>query len=251
MSRASIRAFASLRAKAAPILAKRKRKRELERFNEWLDAWQAAAWDHVIRLVTVFLKGDPKIDEPLHLAWRRVHEQFNLVDSIDKPVPTEFFYERIVEELTGNTREKKVAGAIQRLPDWLGYFCLMDYSMFILVDGYQMPNIEQLERKWKIPMDDRVAWPFLPKGILGPGDPEYRENSVDSRAFARISTTPEQDRTPDEVRQLEELLTRMDGRGSARYYKVGTDVQPPVSPTCAVVDGFMSGLIGWTIGSSS
>jgi hypothetical protein len=125
----------------------------------------------------------------------------------------------------------------------------MDYSMFILVDGYEMPNIEPLERKWKIPMDDRVAWPFLPKGMLGPGDPGYRKNFMDSRAFARIATTLEQDRTADEVRQLEELLTRMDGRGGARYYEVGTDVHPRVSPTCAVVDGFMSGLIGWTIGS--
>jgi hypothetical protein len=99
MSRSAIRAVAKLRSKAAPILAERRRERERAGFEKWLDAWQVAARDHVIRVLTVFLKGDPKIDEPLHLAWRRVHEQFNLIHSIDKPVPTEFFYERIVEEL--------------------------------------------------------------------------------------------------------------------------------------------------------
>jgi hypothetical protein len=294
MSRASIRALAKLKAKAVPILAKRKDERERERFEkaaardraisilrfksmkidpkifeslslpwrsvhelnlvhlidksveEWLHAWEAAARDHAIRVVSVFLKGAPKIDEPLHLAWRRVHEQ-NIVHLIDKPVPAEFFYERIVKDLPGSTPEEKLAGTIERVPDWLGYFCLMEYSAFILFDGYQMPNIEELERKWKIPMDDRVAWPFLPKGLLGRGDPEYRENPRDMWALTTISTQREQDPTPDEVRQLEELLTRMDGRGSARYYDVGRDLWPLVGATRPVMDGIFSGLLRWEL----
>src|SRR5689334_9999610 len=110
MSRSSIRAVATLKAKAAHILEERKRERREGNY----------AWQHGIRVVTVFLNGDPKIDEPLHLAERRAYERFGLL--FYKPVPAEFFYERIVKDLPGATPEEKLAGAIERVPDWLSLF---------------------------------------------------------------------------------------------------------------------------------
>jgi hypothetical protein len=93
-----------MRAKAAPILAERLRERERERKKE---AREATARDHLIRVVTVSLKGDPKIDEPLLIAWRRVHEHFGLLRSIDKPVATEFFYEQVIKDLPGGPPGRK------------------------------------------------------------------------------------------------------------------------------------------------
>jgi hypothetical protein len=240
MSRSSIRAIARLRVKAAPILEKRRREGERERGPEVIRAYLAAARDHGIRVVTLFLKGDPKIDEPLHIAWRRAHKHFKLVYSSDKPVPTEFFYERVLKDLPGLTPEEKLAGAIEQMPDWLGYFCHTDFTMRMLclaLDGVCLDrihriqnsarqlelNVDQLSSKWKVPIDDCGAWPFLPKGILVPFD-EYREAS-EWELLRACDIMLKENWTPDEARQVKELLG-IDGRGSVyeRNLKIGRSV---------------------------
>ncbi len=217
MSRASVRALARLRAKAAPILEERKREREREREQAEREAHKTIARDHAIRVISVFMKGEPKIDEPLHLAWRRVHEYFDILHSIDEPVPTEFFYERIIKDLPGSTPDEKLEGAIEQAPDWLRYFCFTRKTMFRLSLG--SPSDSEAEQKWKVPIDDRHVWPFLPKGILEPAAPF--EISTDERFFLiKMSLRPKQDRTPDEARRVEELLMRTDERGLARLVDV-------------------------------
>jgi hypothetical protein len=222
MSRAQIRSLARMRAKAAPILAEQLRERERERKKE---AREATARDHLIRVVTVSLKGEPKIDEPLVLAWRRVHEHFGVLDLIDKPVPPEFFYERIVQDLSdGRTPNEKLTAATRQVPNWLQYFCFTDHTTYVL-DRNNMcvvPSIKQLEKEWKIPIDDREAWPFLPMGKLEPADSELPREQENLYFELLLKSYESGEWTKETASQFVELVERMDGRGPARgAYLIG------------------------------
>src|SRR5260370_10621869 len=66
MTRISSRRLTRLEKLAAPVIAERRRRKAEE--AGWL---REAACDHATKLVTLILHGDPHIEEPLAIAWRR------------------------------------------------------------------------------------------------------------------------------------------------------------------------------------
>jgi hypothetical protein len=165
MSHTSNRRLSRLKKLTAPLIAERKR-REAEEA-----AWQRqAARDHATKLVTLILHGDPHIEEPLAIAWRRALDCLKLSGIPEAQLP-EYLRALVVARLPGDTENAKFAHVLGSAPLWLRYFCMASIDGIVL--GFDLPkNSEPLPELGRKGLRDGMdAWPDLPTGTLGAGDP--------------------------------------------------------------------------------
>jgi hypothetical protein len=96
---------------------------ERERRKVALAEWRhSSARDHAMMLVALILHGDPRIDQPLHIAWHRALEQLGLERLADF-TPSAHVAERLrpvlLPELPGDTENAKLAHVLNSGPTWL------------------------------------------------------------------------------------------------------------------------------------
>src|SRR6266700_2691300 len=146
----------------ASVVAERKR-REPEEM-----AWRRqAALDHATKLVTLILHGDPRIDEPLSIAWQRALTKLGL-DRIDQ-VLLPYRLGDVVAALPGDTENAKFAHVLCSAPRWLLDF--WDASLDCFVLGIELPKSSEPAPEYGRDglREANDAWTDLPKGTIGAG----------------------------------------------------------------------------------
>jgi hypothetical protein len=133
-------------------------------------AWRRhAARDHAIKLTTLILHGDPQIEEPLEITWRRALDRLGLAGA-DETYLTSFLRALVLERVPGDTENAKFAHVFSSAPPWLLLFCVAWADCLIL--GIERPKSSEpwpepgwrALRQWK-------SWPELPTGTFGAGGP--------------------------------------------------------------------------------
>jgi hypothetical protein len=165
MNRIVSRRLSRLEKVAASSTAKR---RQSEAENA---AWQRqAARDHAAKLVTLILHGDPQIEEPLAIAWRRAFGRLGLVGIAEAQL-ADRLRALVIAGLPGDTENAKFAHVLCSAPQWLLAFCLAWADDYIL--GIDLPKNSEPPTKLgrKALRDCLDSWPDLPVGTLGAGGP--------------------------------------------------------------------------------
>jgi hypothetical protein len=186
MSRSTLRRIRRLKADYAPTIAEYKRRK-----NEWKESLPSNAEDHLLRIIALFEYGDPRIDEPLALAYRRALTKLGTHEG----VALDRLRANLEREPPAGDIKSKISARLRQVPDWLIYFCSARLSMNVL--GIKRPVLPKKVFNLKAAKSDRDAWPFLPQGVLEPR--RIRRDSF-YRTMSRFYSTM----------SPEELLTYMD-----------------------------------------
>jgi hypothetical protein len=125
-------------------------------------------------LVALIVHGDPKIDEPLDIAWHRALEQLGLERLADF-TPSAHVAARLrpvlLPELPGDTENAKLGHVLNSGPTWLLKFCHAWMDARLLGFELRQDSTFQLEFG-RIGLREGVdSWPDLPKGTLAAGGP--------------------------------------------------------------------------------
>jgi hypothetical protein len=129
-------------------------------------------------LVTLILHGEPRIDEPLAIAWGRARGHLGLSDT-----PQELFHYRrfrvVVAGPDGDAEIAEIAKfahVFRSAPSWLLGFCNASVDCFVL--GIELPKSSEPAPQYGRDGHREAweAWPELPKGTVGAGCPIPKPN---------------------------------------------------------------------------
>jgi len=178
------------------------------------------AEDHLLRVITVFRYGEPRIDEPLALAYSRGLPQLAAMARpytgrraapMTEATALEHLRRILEREQPADGIRSKLSTWVRQMPDWLRYLCRTGFSMRIL--GLETPPLsnEVLKLQWK--KSDWYAWPQLPREMLEPGSGEQcgfvDEMSWDELlAYQSIIEKPEEEWTRLEHRFVQAMFAR-------------------------------------------
>jgi len=140
-------------------------------------AWRRqAALDHATKLVTLILHGDPRIDEPLAIAWQRALTKLGLVGIHQVMLP--YRLGDVVAALPGDTENAKFAHVLCSAPRWLLDFCDASLDCFVL--GIDLPKSSEPAPEYgRDGLRDSIdSWPELPTGTIGVGRPIPKPNPM-------------------------------------------------------------------------
>src|SRR5262249_46870454 len=143
MTLISRRRLSRLEKRVASVVADRKR-RECE-LVAWVDE---VVFYHATKLATLILHGDPKIDEPLAIAWERALDYLGLSGThlVLSETSHELLYYRLraaLEDVPGDTEIDKLAHIFRSAPSWLLDFCMARvdcWRLGIEILGAQNPH---------------------------------------------------------------------------------------------------------------
>jgi hypothetical protein len=130
------------------------------------------AFAHAIKLATLILHGNPKIEEPLALAWDRALDHLGLTNA-----PQAVLSDRlraVVAGLPGDTEIAKIAHVLSSAPSWLLKFCRAAIDCCVL--GMEFPKSSEPAPKWSRDGLRNCSWPGLPTGTIGAGPPVPKSN---------------------------------------------------------------------------
>jgi len=201
MSRSTLRRIRRLKADYAPTIAEYERRKK-----EWKESLPSEAEDHLLRIIAVFEYGDPRIDEPLELAYQRALMKLGTHEG----AALARLREDLEREPPAGDFKSKLSARLRQVPDWLIYFCSAKVSMNVL--GIETPLLPEKVLKVTLAKSDRDTWPFLPQGVLEPR--RIRRDSI-SRTISRFysAMSPEEFVTYREIRRRpEEEWTRHEQR---------------------------------------
>src|SRR5262245_21945554 len=211
MGRSKLRQIRRLKAYAAPLIAERNRRQK-----EREDSLPSEAENHLLRVVLVFRFGEPRMDEPLALAYGRAlsklksgrAELFKKLDTIgrivDNAVELLLLHDlrRILEsEPPVEELKSKISTWVLQMPEWLRLLCWTNFSMRLL--GLDYPPLSQDVLKLTCAKSDRHAWPLLPQGILEPRPDhgnQFEMSLEEITTYLRIIKKPQEQRTRREHR---------------------------------------------------
>jgi hypothetical protein len=171
MTRITNRRLSRLENLVTAMVAERKRREPGE------TAWRRqAALDHATKLVTLILHGDPRIDEPLSIAWQRALTKLGL-ERIDQ-VLLPYRLGDVVAALPGDTESAKFANVLCSAPRWLRDFCDASLDCFVL--GIELPKSSEPAPEYgRDGLRDSIdSWPDLPTGTIGVGRPIPKPNPM-------------------------------------------------------------------------
>jgi hypothetical protein len=171
MTRITNRRLSRLEKLVTAVVAERKRREPGE------TAWRRqAALDHATKLVTLILHGDPRIDEPLSIAWQRALTKLGL-ERIDQ-VLLPYRLGDVVAALPGDTESAKFANVLCSAPRWLRDFCDASLDCFVL--GIELPKSSEPAPEYgRDGLRDSIdSWPDLPTGTIGVGRPIPKPNPM-------------------------------------------------------------------------
>jgi hypothetical protein len=120
-------------------------------------------------VATLVLHGNPSIDEPLWVAWRRALKSLGLTDCPAEQIPDRL-RRLVVARLPGDTENAKFAHVFHSAPQWLLEFCFCVLDAHVL--EFDLPrSSERVPEPGLKGIDDIHKWPRLPTGTLEAGGP--------------------------------------------------------------------------------
>jgi hypothetical protein len=180
---------------------------------------RSSARDHAMILVALILHGDPKIDEPLDIAWHRALEQLGLERLGLSLTPSADVAARlravVLPELPGDTDNAKLAHVLNSGPIWLIKFCHVWMDAILLGIELQQDASFRLEFG-RIGLREGVdSWPDLPKGTLAAGGPIPPSpfdalSSEESIELLRLMENGEESWSRGDRRRHREIMAKVD-----------------------------------------
>jgi hypothetical protein len=173
-----------------------------------------AARDHTTKLVTLVLHGDPHIEEPLAVAWRRAldHLGFNGVHQVHLP---DRLRAVVLATLPGDTENAKFASVLCSAPSWLLFFCMAWLDRVVL--GIDLPkNSEPAPECGRDGLRDMKSWPDLPSGTIGAGRLIPKSNALDGLTsdelidLSAILQSSEENWSRQDRRRHSEIMAKVD-----------------------------------------
>jgi hypothetical protein len=213
MNLISRRRLSRLEKLVASAVAERKR-REPEKA-----AWRRqAALDHATKLVTLILYGDPQIEEPLAIAWKRALDRLGLGNAPQEVLP--YRLRAVVADLPGDTENAKIAGVLNSAPSWLLKFCRAGLDCFVL--GFELPKSSKPAPEYGRGglHEARDAWPDLPTGTMGAGRPIPKPNPMRTLSaeelidLIALEKSGEENWSRRERHRYDEIMTKVDRAGT-------------------------------------
>jgi hypothetical protein len=217
MSRAQLRQIRQLKARFEPLIAERDRRRK-----EREKSAPARAEAHLLKVILVFRHGQPRIDEPLALAYRRalkivgppsLNDDEGNPSNVMEILALDDFRRTLEREQPAGNMKQKISAWVNQMPDWLRHLCDTGMSM-VRLNLKSQPLPEDI-RKFRRTESDERAWPNLPQGMLQPpraANEHFRvvgKLSVEEAySILRICEKPKREWTRRERRFNDELIAR-------------------------------------------
>jgi hypothetical protein len=165
MNQITNRRLCRVEKQAEPIIAERPRKEAADAAR-----LRKAARDHATKVVTLILHGDPRIDEPLAVAWGRALGNLGLTDIPPAEIPIRL-RARVLADLPGETENTKFTHVLSTAPQWLLAFCMCVIDAHYLGIGLPHEPGPTPEPGMDGVRDSLDSWPDLPTGTLEAGGP--------------------------------------------------------------------------------
>jgi hypothetical protein len=140
---------------------------------------------HAIEVAAIVLHGEPKIDEPLSVAYSRMQEKLDKEFAAaaeeywirklgEKPHPTNpiraFLYPMLMfDALRGADNNLKFERIFSKAPVWLLKFTGIEWDAKIL--GFKLRKLVGAPALGSEARRDRNRWPNLPEGTIDAGGP--------------------------------------------------------------------------------
>jgi hypothetical protein len=209
-----------LEKRVASVVAERKRREPEE--MEWR---RQAALYHARKLAKLILHGDPKIDEPLAIAWERARGHLGLSGT-----PEELFhYQRfrvVVVGPHGDTEIAEIAKfahVFRSAPSWLLDFCHASVDCFLL--GIELPKSSEPAPQYGRDglREAYDAWPDLPKGTIGAGHPIPKPHPMRALSFEETNDllgllkSGEENWSRRDRHRYSEIMAKVDRGAVARW----------------------------------
>jgi hypothetical protein len=149
-----------------------------------VDAPVCQARMHAIQVAAVVLYGEPKIEEPLGIAWSRVEEMLTkkfgaaadewwLREGEEELHPTLrvlFLYAPFMfNNRPGGNDNLKFERIFSEAPAWLLKFTAVEWDAKLL--GFKLRKLVGTPELGREARRDRDRWPFLPEGTIDAGGP--------------------------------------------------------------------------------
>jgi hypothetical protein len=173
-------------------------------------------------VILVFRHGQPRIDEPLALAYRRALKivgPVSLNDDEGNPsnlmeiLALDDFRRTLEREQPDGNMKQKISAWVNQMPAWLRHLCHTGISM-VLLNLESQPLPEDICEFRRTESDER-AWPNLPQGMLQPPPAanEYfrfvgKPSAEEAWSALRIYEKPKREWTRRERRFIDELFAR-------------------------------------------
>jgi hypothetical protein len=174
--RTKLRRLARVETLIEPYL--QRQKEEEQKAREFL---VRIARDHAIKLGALVLRGEPKLNEPLEIAWKRCLTRFSFEGNISHLV---------LQNLPGESEQKKFQHVLDITPPWLLRFTQALLTAGIL--GLKCPDYSRAPPEGIRARSRILTWPLLPLGTLQEGGP--------------VRPFKEEELTDEERTQLVELV---------------------------------------------
>jgi hypothetical protein len=175
--RTKLRRLARAERLIEPYLQRQKEKQEKERKD-----LVCFARGHAMMLAELVLYGEPKLEEPLEIAWQRcVTGKFGV---------NLLYHIVVLSKLPGQTEQEKFQHVLDIAPTWLLKFTLAPITADLL--GLKCPDLSSAPPEGQTAHDQVFRWPHLPRGTLQEGGP--------------VQPYEEIRRTDEEWTQLRELV---------------------------------------------
>ena len=204
MSRSTLRRIRRLTNAAKPLIEERDRRQKA-----FEDSLPTLAEEHLLKVIIIFRYGEPRIEEPLALAYGRALSKLDRDEALSIG-----HFRRILENAPpAGDIKVKISTCVGQMPDWLRYLCDVDLSIRKL--GLEAPPLSQDVLNLQHTKSDRNAWPFLPQEILEPCR-DYGElfdfmdkmSVEEERSFFNIHKKPEEEWTRQEWRFMRQMFAR-------------------------------------------
>jgi hypothetical protein len=166
------------------------------------------ARDAMIRLGALAWYGDPRLDEPLSLAWERCLALVDVRRTDLGPVETQLFH-RLMPDLPGANETEKFEYVLSKAPVWLLRFTHARFTASLL--GIACPELSGAPAWGHEGFREARDWPKLPEGRLQAGDPMdqsgFPDTDLDDDLFLlNILRKDETQWTRQECRRYNQIL---------------------------------------------
>jgi hypothetical protein len=168
------------------------------------------------KVVTVILHGEPRLDEPLAIAWDRALSHLGLGGTRQILIPC--YLIAVLAALPGDTENAKIARVFSSAPSWLLHFCMASLDCFVL--GIELSkSSEPAPECGRDGLRDMRSWPDLPKGTIGAGPPIPKLNvtlCAEERAdLIRLLKSGEENWSRRDRHRHSEIMAKVDRTDTA------------------------------------
>lgn len=144
------------------------------------DRWRDDARCHATAVAAIVRFGEPKIDEPLSLAWKRtlLHRDILIPDGCENEV--QFASPKLYS--AKDAERYRFREILKTAPTWLLDFTWIRLDAFVL--GFDLPSLSDKRTRGRARFSDGCLWPQLPLGKAA-DSPRRSSNSEDDEKFWR------------------------------------------------------------------